>query len=192
MDKACLGDCSHPMIQRTVATGKERLLRAVRDVAASSHRLRFAPSLTPIITVGPGELMIEERKRMLFSAWGQQPRPAQVALAADIVVEDFASLEAGGAGLSVIGDGRTPITLWVPPPSPGELNLPQDLEREVEVDLGQCGHFLAPGESSGTCIICQDALATQRSFQLSCGHSYHEVNNLSPTTHPDMSPKTRS
>mmetsp|Transcript_56073 Transcript_56073/g.103775 ORF Transcript_56073/g.103775 Transcript_56073/m.103775 type:complete len:482 (+) Transcript_56073:70-1515(+) len=176
MDRACLGDCSHPMIQRTAATGKERLLRAVRDVpaATNSNRSRAALSLAALFTVGRGATLRDEWRQMLIAAWSHQPRPAQVTLGPQVVVEDFASLEAGGAWLNMIGSGKEQLTLWLPPPSSGELNLPTDLEMDAAVDLGQCGHYLALGAGSGSCIICQDSLASQRSIELSCKHSYHE------------------
>lgn len=142
---------------------------------------------------------------VLWDAWRQTPRPDKVELPSGDVVEGFSKLEMGHAGCQV-GRGRgawLPLELHVPPPAPGRVQLPEELDLDTTFDMSSCGSYLTDQEVAGLpptngteceCPICRCDLKTPDGgdnaesnpssmcdnamnpdgvFRLQCGHHYH-------------------
>lgn len=145
----------------------------------------------------------EERAKLLES-WLQAAPPALLELPGGTHVEGLGRLELGGAvgqrpagrgarfGLQLFGPKlqRAPLELVLPPPQPGCLTLPDDLDDEGTVELSDCGRRLtgseiaelpARGTDFARCAIClcehephsEGAVEGVPVLELLCGHVYH-------------------
>mmetsp|Transcript_36687 Transcript_36687/g.84642 ORF Transcript_36687/g.84642 Transcript_36687/m.84642 type:complete len:558 (-) Transcript_36687:73-1746(-) len=117
---------------------------------------------------GRRERLQDGPAKHLLRHWKLDERPSQVALPGDLIVEHFEALEEGRATLRKRGASFAhKLEVKFPPPHPGSLRLPADLEEEEVVDIKTLGKILTDQEISALgadkqCAICMDDMEPQQ------------------------------
>lgn len=149
------------------------------------------------------ETVHPDAQQVLLQAWRQNPRPESVTLPSGDVVDGFLKLEEDAAGCWNSNSGcRTwlPVELHVPLPSPGKIQLPDELDTDTGFNMASHGSYLTAQEvadlpptngGEAECPICRcefksdDAASVANPsnasgssssaevFRLECGHVYH-------------------
>jgi len=142
-----------------------------------------------------------EAHKTLLDAWRRSPRADRVPLPSGDAVEGFLKLEEDGAFCWNKGT-KLPIELHLPLPSPGRVQLPDELDADTTLNMESYGSYLSgqevakPPPTNGgecECPICRCELKSDGGgnppsspncmngnaadpdsvFELQCGHIYH-------------------
>lgn len=145
-----------------------------------------------------------EASGILWEAWRQNPRPDRVQLPSGDIVEGFVKLEEDRAGCWNKASGtRTwlPIELHVPLPTPGRIQLPEELDLDTTFCMASYGSYLSAEDvaalppTNGTeseCPICRCNLKPDEGDNAMPPNAADQDDNpvFDNTTDPDLSNAT--